>query len=266
MTIQENAPLIEKMELVVGDPILINNENQDELMNECLPLLNQFAPESVTRTFFTERKSNTYITLVKARDSKDGKEKIVGASGFKIDQPETKKGGGKPVKVMYRSFTFIGPEARGGGQYSIIQTKVEKMAQKEGAEYQALRTQNGRVWETAQKSFKDGDTYPNPKTAEAEIPEEVTAIAQYYNMNPDGTEKPMKNLVTLTPFYAQLAPVERKCKDPSNTEFLENLFREADILFKEKGLVDQEQEFGGIESVHPYAIMVVSKFKQEEAD
>lgn len=244
----------------VSEPILITDQNQEELIKKCLPLLNQFAPESSTKSFFTQRTNKTYVTLIETKEASIEAKKVEGVSGFKIDEIELKDKETRPIKVLYRSFTFINPEVRDSGQYTIIQKRVESLASKEDATYQVLRTQNGRVWETANKSFTEGNTYPNPKISEEKIPEEIYKIAQYYNLNSDGSKKPIKNLVTITPFYNQLTPVERSCKDPENTKFLENLFREADEYFKEQGLVDKNKLFEGIESTHQYSIMVVSKF------
>jgi len=252
---------IEKKEYEVSEPILITDQNQEELIKKCLPLLNQFAPESSTKSFFTQRTNKTYVILVETKETSTEAKKAVGISGFKIEETGLKDKEDRLIKVLYISFAFIIPEVRGGGQYTMIQGKIESIANKEDATYQVLRTQNGRVWETANKSFSESNTYPNPKISEERIPEQVTKIAQYYNLNSDGSKKPMKNLVTIMPFYNQLAPVERGCKDPENTNFLENLFREADKYFKEQGLVDKNKPFEGIESTHPYSTMVISKFK-----
>ena len=252
---------IEKKEYEVSEPILITDQNQEELIKKCLPLLNQFAPESSTKSFFTQRTNKTYVILVETKETSTEVKKVVGVSGFKIEELGLKDKENKPINVLYMSLGFIIPEVRGSGQYTLIQSKVESIANKEGATYQVLRTQNGRVWETANKSFSEGNTYPNPKISGEEIPEQVFKIAQYYNLNSDGSEKPMKNLVTIMPFYNQLALVEKSCRNPENTKFLENLFREADEYFKEQGLIDKNKPFDGIESTHPYSIMVVSKLK-----
>ena len=83
----ENFKPIEEIEYKISGPIKLTDENHEELMNRCLQMLNKFAPESATRSFFTERTGDEFVVLIEGTDSKTKETKIYGASGFKISTP-----------------------------------------------------------------------------------------------------------------------------------------------------------------------------------
>jgi hypothetical protein len=178
----ELNPPQEVPEFTVSEPILVTEENKAELAELVLPLFKQFVPETEIRTIdgsFIKRPGNAYLTLAKNSGGE-----VVGASAFRIDEPGVTDEEGRSVKVLYRSSTVMSPEVRGRGLYNIVQRKVDDTARAEGAGYQVLRTQNGRVWEMAYKSFPKGSTWPSPENA-GDIPSVVLGVAQAYNVKKD---------------------------------------------------------------------------------
>jgi hypothetical protein len=78
----------------------------------------------------------------------------------------------------------------------------------------------------------------------------------------------MHGMVAPNRIYGNLAPVERGCRDPKNTKFLEGLFRDAYEKLRGEGTIDTDpnnpKEFTGMNSKHECSFMIVSKFPADE--
>ncbi len=266
-------------EFTVEEPILVTDENKAEINELVLPLLNQFVPDEDGKInsilidgSFIPRSGKAFVTLVRNASGE-----VVGASGCKIDEAGVMSEDGTPLRLLYRSFTFMTPEVRGGGLYKKIQAFVNQIALENGVDYQVLRTQNGRVWETAHDSFEEMGmpTYPSPETIE-DTPKHVLDIAQVYNMNKDADGNPingpMHGLIAPSKLYGMLAPVPRQPKYVANAQFLEGILREAYEELYAAGIVNTEDSpekvFDGMDSRHELSVMVVSRFPKssEEAE